>query len=137
MTNLFTEPQLQQLLANASTDQSAKDHLPVVRLSLPGSNAAWLLTELGPDNTDLAFGLCDLGLGFPELGYLSMDELKDAAAYFGSTLFNDPDFAPRYPISIYARAARMAGAITFDERLLYIAANKAGEFPRRAPGLIP
>jgi hypothetical protein len=46
----------------------ALDPRPVVKLFTPGAGAAWLLTELDPDDPDIAFGLCDLGLGFPELG---------------------------------------------------------------------
>ena len=37
----------------------------------PDAGATWLLTEIDPDDHDHAFGLCDLGQGFPELGYVS------------------------------------------------------------------
>jgi hypothetical protein len=33
-----------------------------------------VLTELDPGAADIAFGLCDLGLGFPELGSVSLDD---------------------------------------------------------------
>jgi hypothetical protein len=35
------------------------------------------MIELNPD-LDLAFGLCDVGLGDPELGYESLAELSSA-----------------------------------------------------------
>jgi Protein of unknown function (DUF2958) len=50
---------------------------PVVKLFTADGNATWLLSELNPD-IDLAFGLCDLVLGEPELGYVSLVELAAA-----------------------------------------------------------
>lgn len=44
------------------------DFYPVVKLFTPDAGCIWLLTELDPEEHDYAFGLCDLGLGFPELG---------------------------------------------------------------------
>lgn len=46
------------------------DFPPVVKLFTPDANATWLLTEIDPENPDLAFGLCDLG--HPELGWVSL-----------------------------------------------------------------
>ena len=43
-------------------------YLPVVKLFTPDVNATWLLTELDPEDPDISFGLCDLGVGCPELG---------------------------------------------------------------------
>lgn len=54
--------------ANAEKDGKTEDFQPIVKLFCPWSNATWLLTELDPDDPDIAFGLCDLGLGFPEMG---------------------------------------------------------------------
>ena len=56
----------------------AIDFEPVVKLFTPDGNATWLLTELDPNGAYLAFGLCDLGLGEPELGYVSLPELAAA-----------------------------------------------------------
>eukprot|EP01035_Chromulina_nebulosa_P007719 gene7719-10428_t len=64
------------LINNGSTENRGKDHLPVVKLFMPDSSATWLLTEIDPDNPAHAFGLCDLGHGFPELGYVSLSELS-------------------------------------------------------------
>lgn len=53
------------------------DHVsPVVKFFNPFGAATWLLTELDPE-TGIAYGLCDLGMGFPELGYVSLDELAE------------------------------------------------------------
>jgi hypothetical protein len=65
---------------------------------------AWqlvLLTELNPD-IDLAFGLCILGLGEPELGYVSLQELSAARGPLGLPLECDLHFAPTRTIAAYA-----------------------------------
>jgi len=53
------------------------DFEPVVKLFTADGNGTWLLTELNPD-IDLAFALCDLEFGEPELGYVSFAELAVA-----------------------------------------------------------
>lgn len=40
-----------------------------------GGSAEWLITEISPEEDWLMFGHCDLGLGFPEWGYVSLVEL--------------------------------------------------------------
>ncbi|MCF0075481.1 DUF2958 domain-containing protein [Dyadobacter sp. CY261] len=56
------------------TEDRGDDHPPVVKLFL--GNATWLLSEIDPFYEDIAFGLCDLGMGEPELGNVSRLELK-------------------------------------------------------------
>jgi hypothetical protein len=51
------------------------DFEPVVKIFTPDGNTTWHLTELNSNGEYLAFGLCDLGLGEPELGYVSVHEL--------------------------------------------------------------
>ena len=65
--------------ANVSPPATAGIPLPVVKLFTPDASATWLLTELDPADPDLAFGLCDLGLGCPELGYVRLSELESRA----------------------------------------------------------
>jgi hypothetical protein len=81
------------------------DFEPVVKLFTAAGNAIWLLTELNPD-IHLAFGLCDLGLGEPELGYVSLAELSAARGPLGLPLECDLHFAPTLTISAYAERAR-------------------------------
>ena len=47
---------------------------PVIKL-FGGGACTWLLSEYEPEIRRF-FGLCDLGMGFPELGYVSRDELE-------------------------------------------------------------
>ena len=57
--------------ADSSPTASAadSDHVPVVKFFFPIGAATWLVTEMDPDENDHLFGLADLGMGFPELGW--------------------------------------------------------------------
>lgn len=114
---LLTQTQLKQLLENGSDQNAGKDHKPVVKLFLPSTAATWLITEL-LDNKDIAFGLCDLGHGFPELGYVSLSEITSVKCPLGLLVERDSSFIAKYPISVYAKAARIAQEITEDREAL-------------------
>jgi hypothetical protein len=66
-------------------------------------------TELG--NDDIAFGLCDLGMGTPELGYVSMHELRDLRGPLGLPIERDMHFEADKTLSAYAGEARAHGRI--------------------------
>lgn len=102
------------------------DFIPVVKLFTPDAGCTWLLTEIDPDDYDIAFGLCDLGMGFPELGSVSLRELSALRGRLGLPVERDLHFAPMHTLSAYAAAARRAEAITEDESALRAAAL-AGE----------
>lgn len=57
------------------TPDAGRDQIPTLKLFTPDAQATWHLTEYDPEE-GLAFGLCDLGMGFPELGYVSLVELE-------------------------------------------------------------
>lgn len=103
----------QTLLANgqctAGGDQI--DPPPVIKRLSPDSNATWLLTEIDPEDEDRAFGLCDLGLGCPELGYVSLSELSSVRGRLGLPIERDEWFSANGELSSYAASARMAGRI--------------------------
>ena len=110
--NLITEAERQQLLANGlASQEQERDHLPVVKLFTPDANATWLLTELDPDDPDRAFGLCDLGLGCPELGYVSLAELAALRGPMGLPVERDQHFTADGPLSGYAGEARLTGRV--------------------------
>ncbi len=68
-TELLTVEDRIRLFANALADE--RDHFPVVKLFTPDAGATWLLTECDIDDPNRLFGLCDLGLGCAEVGYVS------------------------------------------------------------------
>ena len=111
--NLITETLRAQLLANGqqSLDNDNFDPPPVVKLFTPDAGATWLLTEIDPDDEDHMFGLCDLGLGFPELGYVSLAELMTVRGRLGLPVERDLYFEAIKSISAYAREARLAARI--------------------------
>lgn len=111
--NLISDELRTQLLANGrqSLADEGFDPPPVVKLFTPDAGATWLLTEIDPDDDDHAFGLCDLGLGFPELGYVSLAELATVRGRLGLPVERDLHFKADKAISAYAREARMSGRI--------------------------
>ena len=111
--NLITETLRAQLLANGrqSLDNDDFDPPPVVKLFTPDAGATWLLTEIDPHNHDHAFGLCDLGQGFPELGYVSLAELQSVRGRLGLPVERDLHFVATKAISAYACEARLAERI--------------------------
>lgn len=103
---LLTKAQRTKLERNAKHPD--EDHKPVVKLFDPCGAATWLLTEI---EGNLAFGLCDLGMGMPELGYVDLDELAAYRSRFGTGIERDRWFEADRPISVYASEARGAGRI--------------------------
>jgi hypothetical protein len=69
-----------------------------------------LLTELDPDR-ELAFGLCDLGMGEPELGYVSLTELRTVRGRLGLPVERDLPFDADKTLAVYADEARERGHI--------------------------
>ena len=90
-------------------DAGALDFQPVVKLFTPDAQATWLLTEIDADG--LSFGLCDLGMGEPELGYVSLIELRTVRGKLGLPIERDLHFEADKPISAYADEARTHGHI--------------------------
>ena len=111
MINLFTEEQMAQLLANGRRSQDFEDFdpMPVVKLFTPDGDATWLLSQVDPNDHDYAFGLCDLGLGSPELGHVSLTELHALRGRLGLPVEVDRSFKAKKPISAYAHEARLEG----------------------------
>ena len=106
---LITAELRENLLRNGA--RRGADHLPVLKLFSPCGPATWLFTELDPDTGDHLFGLCDLGFGFPELGYASLAEISAVRLPSGLAIERDLWFRARHPLSVYTAAARAAGRI--------------------------
>ena len=116
--NLLTEELKRRLLSNGAAnaersrrDGRTEDFTPVVKLFCPWGGATWLLTELDPENPDVAFGLCDLGLGCPELGSVSIAEIEAARGPGGLRIERDLYFHPNKTLQGYAEEAQRTGCI--------------------------
>src|SRR5690606_5197391 len=94
-----------------SEDGDTHNFWPVAKLFCPWGAATWLLSELDPDAPDIAFGLCDLGMGCPELGSVSLSEIAAIRGPGGLTIERDQHFKPTKSLTAYAAEARLAGRI--------------------------
>lgn len=113
-TPLLTQAQMAQLMANWVLNESsptATDFSPVVKMFTPDSQATWLLTEMNPADGDTLFGLCDLGLGEPELGYVSLTELQSLRGPWGLPIERDTHFQAQMTLTEYADLARQSRRI--------------------------
>jgi hypothetical protein len=123
MAKIFTKNVLAKLAKNGSASRAAMagghnhrapDHKPVVKVFNPYGGATWLLTESDPDEPDRLFGLCDLGMGEPELGYVLRSELEGLRISIGGhglPLERDQYFEADKTLSEYADAANQKGRI--------------------------
>jgi hypothetical protein len=115
---ILTPQDIEQLLANGranaahvARDGNTEDFKPVVKLFAPWGAATWLLTELDPDDPDLAFGLCDLGYGCPELGNVRISEIENVRGPADLRIERDIFFTATDPLSRYAAEAHRLGRI--------------------------
>ena len=85
---------------------------PVVKLFTPDAQATWLLTEIYPGTDEsIAYGLCDLGLGFPELGDVDLVEISEVRGPLGLPVERDEHFYADKSLREYWREAQAAGRI--------------------------
>lgn len=87
------------------------DFHPVVKLFTPDAACTWPLTEIDPENPDIAFCLCDLGMGLPELGCVSLSEIAALRGRLGLPVERDLQFEATKPLTAYAGEARQLGHI--------------------------
>ena len=108
---LLTKEIKAKLLRNGDVTNRGNDHRPVVKY-FGGGACTWLITEMDSADEDTLFGLCDLGMGYPELGYVSLEELKSMRFPFGLGVERDLHFKGTAPLSTYAKAS------TIDQRIV-------------------
>ena len=115
---LLKQEHIRRLLANGrwnrsrfNDHQQADDFRPVVKFFCPWGGATWLLTELDPDEPDIAFGLCDLGIGTPEIGKVRLSELASLRGPGGLRVERDKWFRATKSLSAYAAEARAHGRV--------------------------
>ncbi|EAQ33392.1 probable lipoprotein [Nitrobacter sp. Nb-311A] len=111
---LIPDKLLVKMIENGRTseEQDGFDPFPVVKLFTPDAAATWLLTEAYPEESDVRlFGLCDLGMGCPELGYAMLSEIADAHGKLELPVERDLYFKAEHRLGTYAKIARRAGMI--------------------------
>ena len=100
-------------------DGNTEDFKPVVKFFNPVGAATWLITEIADEGEDMdgnhdliLFGLCDLGMGCPEMGNVSLNELKSVDLRFGLGIERDQHWTATKTLTEYANEAREKGRIT-------------------------
>lgn len=113
MNTLVTDDERTRLLANGRARATAPDldPMPVVRLFTPDAHAIWLLVALDPGDGDTAYGLCDVGIGMPELGTVRLSALASIVGPRNRPVTRDAFFQPTRTLSEYTRLARLNGSI--------------------------
>ena len=81
------------------------DFQPVVKLFAPDAGCTWLLTEIDPNDTDVAYGLYYLGTGYPKLGSVRLSEIAAVRGRLGRRPERDLWFEADKPLSAYAKEA--------------------------------
>ena len=108
-SSLLTDELRIRLLLQALSDD--RDGPPLVKLFCPDGAATWLISEADPDDANRFFALCDLGLGYPQLGYVSLAEISAVRGRLGLPVERDLHFVADKPLSAYAEEARKQGRI--------------------------
>ena len=104
---LLTKEIENKLRKNAESNE--ENLKPVVKFF--GGSYTALFTELADDG-DTLFGLADLGMGFPELGYASLEEIASVKVPpFGLGIERDMYFKADKSLEAYAAEARNNGRI--------------------------
>jgi len=108
----LTLEQRRQMLANGEARARGEDTdpYPVLKLYTPDAGASWVLTALDADG-DLAYGLIDVGTGFPELGMVSLKMLAGIKGPKGRPVAVEPGYKARKTLSAYVADAQRDGAV--------------------------
>ena len=88
--NLLTKPIEKKLRENSAAQDGSKSFNAVVKYFDPTGAGQWYLSEL--DENDIGYGVGDLGMGFAEIGSVSLDELKSIKGAFGLGIERDLHF---------------------------------------------
>lgn len=107
---MLTELAFQREITLVAIDAeiTTPDHFPVLKVVAPATGGAWLFTEYNPELGTL-YGLCDPGLGYPEIGPLFLSELEELAR--SVDLEVEEDFDTNWQLSEYAAEARRVGRL--------------------------
>ncbi|MFC5580979.1 DUF2958 domain-containing protein [Rhodanobacter terrae] len=113
MNPLITDDERAQLLVNGQARAVTQDFdpPPVVKLFTPDAHATWLLAALDPADGDMAWGLCDVGIGMPELGTVRLSDLVSIVGPLNQPVLRDRYFQATHCLSEYTRLAKRNGSI--------------------------
>ena len=81
------------------------DPKPAVKFFNPVGSGTWLISEYDPESR-VFFGLCDLGMGYAELGDVGRDELESIKGFMGLGIERDTHWTADKTLSEYASIAQ-------------------------------
>jgi hypothetical protein len=113
---LFTDVQIKRLTANGSKGISCKNLVPVAHLQIRKLGYKFLLTELDPDDTRYAFGLCDYDTDI-RFEIINLQTLESKAKQCGDRLKPTDDFIGEYNLAVYAKAAVEFGCLDLHKEI--------------------
>ena len=92
---VWTPPEILELMKQEfKRSDGQKLHLAILKFFNPTAAATWKLSEYDEEAGEF-FGWCDLGLGFPEFGYVSAYELRQTRLHFGLWIERDLYYTPQ------------------------------------------
>lgn len=114
---LITKEIEKKLMKNIQIHE--KFRKPYLKLFSPVGSGTWLISEIESGSIEegdaILFGLCDLGMGEPDIGSVSLKELAAVRLPFGLGIERDLHWQPTKTLIQYAQDAREQGKISnFD-----------------------
>ena len=87
------------------------DVMPVTKLFSSDGNQTYLLFAVDDCDHDLAYALCDLGVGTPEIGTIRLSKVANGQTSFGLSVEFDPNWKPTMSMHEYIEKARKDGRL--------------------------
>ena len=82
-------------LPDAYATDGKRGDMPAVYVFTPDAGATWVIWEYDREQ-QVGYGLCDIGLGFPEIGYVSVPELEELRGKLGLPVEVDSSVKSRF-----------------------------------------
>ena len=87
-------PLEKELIEEFHRPENQKTGVALIKYFTPDGSATWYLSEYYPED-DVFYGYCDLGNGFPELGYVGRKELRETRGKMGLHIERDYYYTPK------------------------------------------
>ena len=108
---LITKELMKKLEKGYEREEAGCYAIPVLKLFNPCGSQTWIISSISPEG--IMFGLCDMGMGMPEMGYVSLQELEAFKGPMGIGIERDKYWSPKEgeKLKDYAEVANQKGYI--------------------------
>lgn len=107
MEQLLTKEQIEKLKQIGLSEKENEEQVPLVMLHLANKDAYWLFSCIVSGTEQMAYGIFEIGLGSPELGYFDLRDIDDLKFTSGVAIENDLEFKGEHSLIKYAEIAHM------------------------------